>query len=81
MARHAAGAVLHGQAVQVDPIKPTLKSLETKPSKVKYSYDGLLSRFAFNFNLRHHMTAACVVVAKTQASDVPPTISGSGGAG
>jgi hypothetical protein len=39
-----------GKAVQVDPIKPTLKAPETKRLKLKY--DEPLSNFAFNFNLR-----------------------------
>jgi len=38
--------------VQVDPIKPTLKALGTKPLKLQY--DELLSRFAFKFNLRRY---------------------------
>ena len=41
-----------GEAVQVDPIKTTLKPPETKRLKLKY--DKLLSSFAFNFNLRRH---------------------------
>ena len=43
---------LPGKAVQVDPIKPTLKAPGTKRLKLKY--DKLLSSFAFNFNLRHY---------------------------
>jgi len=39
-----------GRAVQVDPIKPTLKAPGTKRLKLKY--DEQLSNFAFNFNLR-----------------------------
>jgi hypothetical protein len=42
-------------AVQVDPIKPTLKAPATKRLKLKY--DKPLSSFAFNFNLRR-----CTVV-------------------
>jgi len=41
--------------VQVDPIKPTLKAPGTKRLKLKC--DKLLSRFAFNFNLRRCTTA------------------------
>jgi hypothetical protein len=40
----------HGGAVQVDPIRPTLKAPETK--RLNLSYDGPLSNFAFKFNLR-----------------------------
>ena len=47
---------LHGRAVQVDPIKPTLKAPGTKRLKLKY--DKLLSSFAFNFNLRRYYTCA-----------------------
>jgi len=39
----------HGRAVQVDPIKPTLKAPGTKRLKLKY--DKLLSNFAFKFQL------------------------------
>ena len=39
-----------GRAVQVDPIKPTLKAPGTK--RLKLEYDELLSSFAFSFNLR-----------------------------
>jgi len=35
--------------VQVEPIKPTLKPPVTK--RLKLTYDELLSRFAFKFNL------------------------------
>ena len=44
---HPYGSHIHGKAVQVDPIKPTLKAPGTKRFKVKY--DKLLSSFAFNF--------------------------------
>jgi hypothetical protein len=42
-------------AVQVDPIKPTLKAPGTEHLKLKC--DELLSGFAFNFNLRRYGTA------------------------
>jgi len=41
-----------GRAVQVDPIKPALKAPGTK--RLKLIYDGPLSNFAFNFNLRRY---------------------------
>ena len=44
----------HGRAVQVDPIKLTLRAPGTKRLKVKY--EALLSNFAFKFNLRHYIT-------------------------
>jgi len=40
--------------VQVDPIKLSLKAPGTKCVKLKY--DGLLSSFAFTFNLRRYAT-------------------------
>jgi len=42
----------HGKAVQVAPIKPTLKARGTK--RLKLRYDELLSSFAFNLNLRRY---------------------------
>ena len=45
----------NGKAVQVDPIKPTLKPSGAKRLKLKY--DGPLSNFAFKFNLRRCTTA------------------------
>ena len=44
----------HGRAVQVDPIKPTLKSPGAK--RLKLICDDPLSNFAFNFNLRRYNT-------------------------
>jgi hypothetical protein len=38
--------------VQLDPIKPKLKPPGTK--RLKLEYDGLLSNFAFNCNLRRY---------------------------
>jgi hypothetical protein len=57
MARAGDGACVapHGRAVQVDPIKPTLKALGTKRLKVKC--DKLLSTLAFKFSLRRYTTA------------------------
>ncbi len=48
----AGRAQQRGKAVQVDPIKPTLKAPGTKRLKLKY--DKLLSSFAFDFNLRRY---------------------------
>ena len=45
----------HGKAVQVDPIKPALKAPGTM--RLELIYDGPLSNFAFNFNLRRYTTA------------------------
>jgi len=63
-----------GKAVQVDPIKPTLKAPGSMLLKLRY--DGPLSEFAFNFNLRRY-NPECgdnVCVA-------PNEFPGSGGAG
>jgi hypothetical protein len=49
------GALTPGGAVQVDPIKPTLKPPGAEPLKPKC--DGRLSNFAFNFNLRRYIPA------------------------
>jgi hypothetical protein len=46
----------HGEAVQVDPIKPTVKAPGTKRLKLKY--DATLSKFAFKFNLRRYSTGS-----------------------
>jgi hypothetical protein len=50
--REPGGSGGRGRAVQVIPIKPTLKAPGTKRSKLQY--DELLSSFAFNFNLRRY---------------------------
>jgi hypothetical protein len=42
----------HGRAVQVEPIKPTSKAPGIK--RLKPQHEKLLSKFAFNFNLRHY---------------------------
>jgi hypothetical protein len=44
----------HGRAVQVDPIKPALKAPGAK--RLELIYDGPLSNFAFDFNLRRYTT-------------------------
>ena len=46
---------LPGRAVQVGPMKPTLKAPGTKRLKLKY--DVPLSNFAFKFNLRRYTPA------------------------
>jgi len=58
----------HGRAVQVDPIKPTLKPPGTK--RLKLECDGLLSNFGFKFSSRRYtMAARCKVIAdEVQAS-------------
>jgi hypothetical protein len=50
-ARQEAGT--RGRAVQVDPIKHTLKA--PGPQRLKLEYDGLLSNFAFKFNWRRYI--------------------------
>jgi len=44
-----------GEAVQVDPMKPTLKAPGTK--RLKLQYGEPLSNFAFKFNLRRYNLA------------------------
>jgi len=41
-----------GRAVQVDPIKPTLKAPGSE--RLKLEHEKLLFNFAFNFNLRRY---------------------------
>ena len=62
------GALTPGGAVQVDPIKPTLKPPGAEPLKPKC--DGRLSNFAFNFNLRHYSKPAEEPVVGELAGDV-----------
>jgi hypothetical protein len=45
-----------GRAVQIDPIKCTLKVPGTNPLTLEY--DEQLSTFAFKFNLRRYAAAA-----------------------
>jgi hypothetical protein len=66
-------------AVQVDPIKPTLKAPGTKHLKAKC--EELLSNFGYKLNLRRY-TVACVriaadvqVAATTVGADTRPTLS------
>ena len=49
--------VLHGRAVQVGPIKPTLEAPGTERLKLALHCGKLLSNSAFNFNLRRYSTA------------------------
>jgi hypothetical protein len=67
-----------GKAVQVHPIKPTLKAPGAKRLKLKC--DALLSKCAFNFSLRHYSTVelarsgpACLGAAATFAEAGPAT--------
>jgi len=52
-----AALAANGRAVQVDPIKPTLKPPGTKRLRLKY--DEPLSNFAFKINLRRYTKAGC----------------------
>jgi len=56
-----------GMAVQIYPIKPTLKLPESK--LLKLTYGELLSTFAFNFNLRRYAPPA--LAPPTPASPNP----------
>jgi hypothetical protein len=62
MARSA--ACIYGKAVQIDPIKRTLKAPGTE--RLKLTYDKVLSSFAFEFNMRRYTTAS------RRASRSPP---------
>jgi hypothetical protein len=63
------GALYPARAVQVDPIKPTLKAPGTKRLKLKH--DKLLSSFAVNFNLRRYDPA---FLSMMLASGAPPAL-------
>ena len=56
--------ILRGKAVQVDPIKPTLKPNGTK--RWKLGHEKLLSKFAFKFNLRCYNVGFTVLNYTTQ---------------
>jgi len=49
-------AARSGRVVQVDPIKPKLKLLETR--RLKLNYDEPLSNVGFRFNLRRYSMGA-----------------------
>jgi hypothetical protein len=73
------GRAARGRAVQVDPIKPTLKPPGTK--RLKLEYGKLLSRFALNFNLRRYSVAwrdvgdpAPEDLEKDAAADAAPVV-------
>jgi len=57
-----------GRAVQVDPIKPTLKAPGTKRLKLKY--DELLSHLAFKFNLRRYTWVTTTQPPSCRAGEV-----------
>jgi hypothetical protein len=50
---HDVVAARQGRAVQVEPMKPVLKAPGSTHSKLRY--DGPLSNFALNFNLRRYI--------------------------
>jgi len=54
--RDAVARVLRGRAVQVDPIKPTLKAPGSK--KLILKHDQLVSNLGFDFNLRRFNVAS-----------------------
>ena len=64
-------AVLQGEAVQVDPINPTLKAPGTKRFKLKS--DELLSNFAFKLELRRYSK----IFAAADLGDMAPGASSS----
>jgi hypothetical protein len=53
---------LPGMAVQVNPMKPTLKAPGAK--RLKLNYVELLSNFAFNFNLSRYNVVISLTVKK-----------------
>jgi len=65
MARRLRGH--RGRAVQVDPIKPTLKASGTR--RLKLICDDPLSKIGFKFNLRRYTVEALHVLRKREAKD------------
>jgi hypothetical protein len=59
-----------GRAVQVHPVKPTLKAPGTKRLKLKYNI--LLSSFAFNFNLRQYSRATARAALPSSSAPIDP---------
>ena len=66
---HTLTGTAFGKAVQVDPVKPKLKTLGTK--RLKLQCDILLSTSAFKFNLRRYNPAT--TTATTMAPDPATT--------
>ena len=58
-----------GRAVQVDPIKPTLKAPGTE--RLNLEYDGPLPNFAFNFDLRRYTSPWCSCPSPPRPSWTP----------
>jgi hypothetical protein len=59
------GGFVHGEAVQFDPLKTTLKLTGTE--RLEPNPDELHSSFAFDFNLRRYITA-CTGASRTRQS-------------
>ena len=76
--RRRAGGSL-GEAVQVNPIKLTVKALGAKRLTLKY--DELASSFAFNFNLRLYTSAPATETAAQKRSIRGGSNGGNGGKG
>jgi hypothetical protein len=68
------GWIDNGGAVQVEPIKPTLKAPGTKLFKLQY--DRPLSNFASKFKLRRYTTASPSPSRSTRSSS--PRYGGAG---
>ena len=58
----------HGRAVQVDPIKPTLKASGTKRLTLKC--DEPLSNVAFKFDLRRYITDVFIAIGSMVNFDI-----------
>jgi hypothetical protein len=63
------GGLNPGRAVQVDPIRPTLKPPRSK--RLKLALDKLLSNFAFKINLRHYTQGPVIGSVTTKANRKP----------
>jgi hypothetical protein len=71
----AAGARrgVKGRAVQVDPMKPTLKPPRSK--RLKLEHEKPLSSVAFNFNLRRYMKAVDIGIKQEAGAYTRPLFS------
>jgi hypothetical protein len=63
---------IRGRAVQVDPVKPTLKPPGAKHLKLKH--DKLPSKFAFKFNLHHYIAGTPPAAAPRRPRRTRPRV-------
>jgi len=69
-----------GRAVQVDHIKPTLKTPGTKRLKLELLYDEPPSKFAFGFSLRRYRLGRRAAAGRRRAAEPRADARSGGGA-